>query len=248
VGIATSLVQPLLFLFVLGVGLDPLVGDTGGLGFQQYLFPGVLALSAMTAAVMGAVSIVLDRKLGFMRELAVSPVSPASIIVGKTLGGATVATLQTGLLLPFAPLVGLSLPPLAALEVAGLVFLLAFAVASLGAFVASGIRRIEDFQTLSQFLLLPLVLLSGTLFPVQRLPPWLGAAARLDPFTYPVDAIRRVLLSWQSLPDGALQRYGADIEVLGHRMGLAQEAGLTVAFALLFVALAAIRLRRSAAS
>ncbi|MDZ7733931.1 MAG: ABC transporter permease [Acidimicrobiia bacterium] len=166
----TGLIQPILFLLVLGVGLTPLVGETAGFDFKQFIFPGVVAMSVATTAIMSAVSIVWDREFGFLREMLVAPVSRSSLVLGKTIGGASVASVQGAIMLVFAPLVGVRLTPLVVIGVLAASMLMAFALTSFGVFVASRITKMENFQVVMQFLLLPMIFLSGALFPLNDLP------------------------------------------------------------------------------
>src|ERR1039458_5342822 len=110
--IVSGLMQPVLFLFVLGYGMSSLVGTTGGFNFRQFVFPGVVAMSVVMTAMFSAISIVWDREFGFLREMLVAPVSRTALVLGKTAGGASVAAVQGTIMLVLAPLVGVRLTPL----------------------------------------------------------------------------------------------------------------------------------------
>ncbi|MGH2690346.1 MAG: ABC transporter permease [Actinomycetota bacterium] len=235
--IVTGLVQPVLFLFVLGGGLSPLVGDAGGLDFRMFVFPGVVAMSVLTTAIFSAVSIVWDREFGFLREMLVAPVSRSALVLGKALGGTTVAMLQGTIMLLLAPLVGVRLTPLLVLEVMGASALMAFALTGFGLLVAGRIKRIESFQVVMQFLLFPMLFLSGAMFPLQGLPAWLGVLTRIDPVTYAIDPIRRVVFAAQGLGPAAEARFGAGVELFGHLLPIWIELALVAAFAAVFMAL-----------
>jgi ABC-2 type transport system permease protein len=235
--IVTGLVQPVLFLFVLGGGLSPLVGDAGGLDFRMFVFPGVVAMSVLTTAIFSAVSIVWDREFGFLREMLVAPVSRASLVLGKALGGTTVAVLQGTIMLLLAPLVGVHLTPLLVVEVMGASALMAFALTGFGLLVAGRIKRIESFQVVMQFLLFPMLFLSGAMFPLQGLPPWLGALTKIDPVTYAIDPIRRVVFAAQDLGPAAGARFGAGVELFGRVLPIWSELALVAAFAAVVMAL-----------
>ncbi|SHF81016.1 ABC transporter permease [Geodermatophilus nigrescens] len=196
--ILSSFAQPLLFLFVLGQGLGATlpVGTFGDAGYSTFLFPGVLATSVMFTAVFSAISIVWDRELGFLREMLVAPVGRTSIVLGKALGGATVATLQSVVLLALAGLVGVPYDPVMMLATVGLLFVVAFAITALGLVIAVRVDQIQTVMPRVQLLLAPLMFLSGAFFPVSgQLPGWLHALALANPITYGVDAVRRVVLS-----------------------------------------------------
>jgi ABC-2 type transport system permease protein len=194
--IVTGIAQPLLFLFVLGAGLQHLIGTqrAGGVDYQQYLFPGILAMSVLTSALFSAIAIVWDREFGFMREMLVAPVSRASLVFGKALGGGSVAVVQGVILVVVAPLVGVDLTVGRFFAMLGFLLLLAFALTAFGIVIASRMQRMESFQMVMALVLQPMLFLSGAIFPLVALPKWLGVITRLNPATYGIDAIRRVLL------------------------------------------------------
>jgi len=200
--IITGLAQPLLFLFVLGAGIEPLVGGrtTGGVDYQEFIFPGVIAMSVLFSSLFSAISIVWDREFGFLREMLVAPVSRASLVLGKAVGGGSIAVVQGIILLLAAPLVGVSLDPLEFLEMFGLLLLLAFALNAFGIVIASRMQRMEGFQMVMTLVVNPMLFLSGAIFPLAGLPTWLAVATRLNPATYGVDPIRRVMLGDDAVP------------------------------------------------
>src|ERR1019366_8148477 len=168
--IVSGLIQPILFLFVLGYGMSGLVGTTGGFNFREFVYPGVVAMSVVMTAMFSALSIVWDREFGFLREMLVAPVSRVSLVLGKTAGGATVAAAQGTIMLVLAPLVGIHLTPLLVLQMVALELLMAVAMTTFGVFVASRIQKMESFQVVMQMLLMPMLFLSGALFPLNGLP------------------------------------------------------------------------------
>jgi len=194
----SSFAQPLLFLFVLGKGLGATIGTAGGgISYSTFLFPGTLATGVMFTAVFSAISIVWDRETGFLREMLVAPVSRASIVVGKCLGGATVATLQGIVLVALAGLVGVPYAPGLLLATLALLFLTAFTITAFGLVIAVRVQQIQTVMPRVQLLLAPLMFLSGALFPVGRaLPGWLEVLTRLNPMSYAVDAMRHVLFHY----------------------------------------------------
>jgi ABC-2 type transport system permease protein len=193
--IVTGLAQPIIFLFILGAGLGSLIQQgPGGLDYQEFLFPGILSMSIITSALFSAVSIVWDREFGFMREMLVAPVSRASIVLGKALGGGTVAVVQ-GLILVFAaPIVGVDLTVGRLLLLIVSLLLLAFAMTAFGIVLATRIERMESFQMVMTLVLQPMIFLSGAVFPLQNLPTWLAVITHLNPATYAVDLVRRSVL------------------------------------------------------
>ena len=196
--IISSFVQPLLFLFVLGKGLGAsLPSGAFQVDYSTFLFPGVLATSVMFTAVFSAISIVWDRELGFLREMLVAPISRSSIVLGKALGGATVATLQSVVLLALAGLVGVPYAPLMMVGALVLLFLVAFTLTALGLVIAVRVDQIQTVMPRVQLLLAPLMFLSGAFFPVSgALPAWLHGLALANPITYGVDAVRRLVLHY----------------------------------------------------
>jgi ABC-2 type transport system permease protein len=239
VRIATGFAQPVLFLLVLGAGLGPLVSERGGMDFKQFVFPGVVAMGIVTTAMFSAVSIVWDREFGFLREMLVAPVSRAALVLGKAAGGATVATGQGGVMLVLAPVVGIDLTPSLVFGVLGAGLLMAFAMTVFGVYVATLIKKIESFQIVMQFLMLPMLFLSGALFPLGDLPLWLTVLTRLNPLTYAVDPLRRAVFAGQDLPAAGLERFPTGVEVFGHTLPLLADLAVVLAFAALFFALAA---------
>ena len=191
-----SLAQPILFLFVLGTGLSSIVSaGSGGVDFRTFLFPGVLATSVLFTATFSGISIVWDREFGFLREMLVAPVSTTSIIVGKALGGATVATLQSLVILLMAGLVGVPYDPLLMLELVALLFLMAFLVTCMGLVLAARVKQIQAAMPMVQLVITPLMFLSGALFPLSGLPAWLDVLTRINPMTYAVEPLRAAVFA-----------------------------------------------------
>jgi ABC-2 type transport system permease protein len=194
--IVSSLLQPLLFLFVLGTGLSTLAsGGTGGLSLRTFMFPGVLAMSTMFTALFSAGSIVWDREFGFLREMLVAPVRRSAIVLGKCLGGATVATFQGMVVLCLAGAVGVPYSPALLATLVVELLLLSFALTALGVMIAARMKNIQTFFAMTQVFLLPMFFLSGALFPLSNLPTWLKVLTRIDPITYAVDPMRRAVFS-----------------------------------------------------
>jgi ABC-2 type transport system permease protein len=179
----TSLVQPVLFLFVLGTGLGELAGRglPPGISFKTFVYPGVLAMSVLFTAIFSAASIVWDREFGFLREMLVAPVSRSAIVIGKCLGGATVATFQGIIILALAGAAHVPYNPLLFLTVIGELLLLSFTLTAFGVMMAARIKQMQAFMALTQMLVMPLFFLSGALYPLNGLPAWLAVLTRFDP-------------------------------------------------------------------
>jgi ABC-2 type transport system permease protein len=196
----TSLVQPLLFLFVLGTGLSRIASaGTDGLDLKTFLYPGILGMAVMFTAMFSAASIVWDREFGFLREMLVAPIRRSSIVIGKCLGGATVATFQGVVIIALAGIVHVPYSVSLIVEIFALQVLLAYTLTAFGVMVAARIRQIQAFMALTQMLILPLFFLSGAMYPVSGLPTWLTVLNRVDPLTYAVDPMRRVVFNHLSL-------------------------------------------------
>ncbi len=194
--IVTSLVQPFLFLFVLGTGLSRLASaGTHGVNLRTFVYPGVLCMAVMFIAIFSAASIVWDREFGFLREMMVAPVRRSSLVIGKCLGGATVASLEGVILICLAGLVGVPYAPILLLEIFGLQLLVAFSITAFGVMAAARVKQMQSFMALTQMFIMPMYFLSGALFPVSGLPQWLAILNRLDPLTYAVDPMRRAVFA-----------------------------------------------------
>ena len=194
--ILTALMQPFLFLFVLGTGLSRIASaGTHGVSLRTFVYPGVLCMAVMFTAMFSAASLVWDREFGFLREMMVAPVRRSSLVLGKCLGGATVAGFQGLIVLVIAGLVGIPYSPVLLLEICVLIVMLAFTITAFGVMVAARVTQIQSFMALMQMAIMPMFFLSGALFPVIGLPLWLSILNRLDPLTYAVDPMRRAIFS-----------------------------------------------------
>jgi len=202
----TSLVQPVLFLFILGTGLSRLAGRglPSGVDFQTFIYPGVLAMSVLFTSIFSAASIVWDREFGFLREMLVAPVRRWAIVIGKCLGGATVATFQGIIFLALAGVAHVPYNPVLLLTLVGELLLLSFTLTAFGVMMAARIKQIQAFMALTQLFVLPLFFLSGALYPLNGLPSWLTVLTRIDPLTYIVDPMRHAVFGHLAVGQTAL--------------------------------------------
>jgi ABC-2 type transport system permease protein len=224
--IVTSLVQPLLFLFVLGSGLQRLASaGTHGVSLKTFLYPGILCISVMFIAMFQAASIVWDREFGFLREMMVAPVRRSSIVIGKCLGGATVASFQGVIVLALAGVVHVPYDPLLILGVFGLQLLLAFTITAFGVMIAIRIKQMQSFMGVMQMIITPMFFIAGALFPPSGLPGWLTVLNRVDPMTYAVDPMRRLVFAHLTISPAARQALDPGVTWWGWRV----PAGLEVA-------------------
>jgi ABC-2 type transport system permease protein len=233
--VAASLAQPLLYLVIFGSGLSASLGagfaGGSGLGYTQFMYPGIVSMSILFTSIFAAMGIVWDREFGFMKELLVAPIDRSAIAVGKALGGATQALIQGAILLLLAPFVGVSLTVVSALELLLFMAALAFGLSAMGVAIGARMRSMQGFQMVMNFLMMPMFFLSGALFPLVGLPIWMTVLTRLDPASYGIDPIRRALL-------------GAPAERLALTIGdqtvpILAEVGIVLAFGLVMLGIAA---------
>jgi ABC-2 type transport system permease protein len=237
--IVTSLVQPFLFLFVLGTGLSTLVStSTHGVNFRTFIYPGILCMAVMFTAMFSAASIVWDREFGFLREMMVAPVARSSIVLGKCIGGATVATFQGVIVMAIGPLVGVHYTAGLALEVFGLLLVLAFAITAFGMMAAARVTQMQSFMALMQMAIMPMFFLSGALFPVNKLPTWLAVLNRIDPLTYAVDPMRRAVFAHLSIPPAVSHMLAPGVTLWGWRVPGVLEAAIVALIGLVMLAIA----------
>jgi ABC-2 type transport system permease protein len=188
-----GLIQPLLYLFVLGAGIG---GSTriGGPEYQRFIFPGVIGLSLLFTAVFMAISIVFDRQIGFFKAVLVAPLPRASIALGKITSGALQAFTQGLILLPFAPLAGIPLTAASAAALVGSMLLSAMVFSAIGVSFASRFTSTTVFPIISNTVILPMYFLAGAMYPLATAQHWMQVATYFDPVAYAVDLMRGSLL------------------------------------------------------
>ena len=237
--IVTSLVQPLLFLFVLGSGLQQLSSaSTHGVDLKTFIYPGILCISVMFTAMFSAASIVWDREFGFLREMMVAPVRRSSIVIGKCFGGATVASLQGVILLCLAWAVDVPYSLTLVLGIFGLQLLLAFSITAFGVMVAARIKQMTAFMGVMQMVVMPMFFISGALFPVANLPAWLAVLNRLDPLTYAVDPMRRLVFNHLDITDEARAALDPGVTWWGWRVPTVLEVAVVLVLGLVMLGVA----------
>jgi ABC-2 type transport system permease protein len=193
--IVGSLGQPLLFLLALGFGFGPIFQKAGQGNYLQFLTPGIIAMSIIFSAIFSGIEIIFDRQFGFLKETLAAPVSRVSIMIGRTLGGATVSTMQGLIVIGISMLVGFRFNSLLSLLLALLFMLLiALLFTALGTAIGSLMQDFHGFQLIVNFLIMPLYFLSGAIFPLQGLPKTLTTLATINPLSYGVDGLRGALL------------------------------------------------------
>jgi len=228
----TSLVFPILFLFVFGTGLRGSIGILGGgIDFIQFMFPGIIGMSVLVGSFMTGVSVVWDREFGFLKEVLVAPISRVSVALGKTFGSATVATIQGLIIMIFAPVVDVPLSFLTIVLLLPLMFLLAASMGSLGILLASRIKSMEAFQAIMQMLMFPMAFLSGVFFTMQDLPSWMNVLVKINPATYGITPIRQLVL-------GSSPELPYNITLFGHIMSIWENVAVMAAFGIIMTILA----------
>ncbi|HUC01738.1 MAG TPA: ABC transporter permease [Candidatus Paceibacterota bacterium] len=191
-----SLGQPLLFLLALGYGLGSVFAKAGEGNYFDFLAPGIIGMSIIFTAIFSGIQIIWDRQFGFLKETLVAPVNRLNIMIGRTLGGATVATMQGLFVLVLVIIFGFR-PYNWGLVLVAILFMLLVALlfAALGAMIGSLLDDMQGFQLIMNFLVMPLFFLSGALFPIDGLPAILDGIVKFDPLSYGIDSFRILLVN-----------------------------------------------------
>ncbi len=232
-----AFVQPLVFWLLLGGGLRASFqppGTPAGTSYVEYVYPGIIAMVLLFTAIFATISVIEDRREGFLQGVLVAPVSRSSIVLGQALGGTILALLQGILFLLLAPAAGLSLTVASVLWVVLVMFLVSFGLTSLGLVIAWRMDSTQGFHAIMNLILLPMWVLSGAFFPITGVPMWLGWLMRVNPLTYGMAALRRSLYLGNPASAGAVPGLGAAL-------------GITLAFGILAFLAAADAARRSVA-
>jgi ABC-2 type transport system permease protein len=241
-----ALVQPVLFLFVLGSGLQSLsAASTHGVNLKTVIYPGVLGMAVLFTAIFRAASLVWDRELGFLRELVVAPVNRSSIVLGKALGGTIIAATQGVIVLALAGLVDVPYDPGLILGVLALMLPLAFSVTAFGLLVAVSIRQAQTFTGVMQMFVMPMFFASGALYPVSGLPLWLKVLNRVDPLTYAVDPMRHLVFAHLDVSAAARHRLDPGISWFGWHLPPLVEVAMVVLLGVLMTGAAIWRFKRT---
>ena len=233
--------QPLLYLAVLGQGINSGVtlNANGGINYLTFMYPGIIGMSILFTSTFSALSIIWDREFGFLKEVLVAPVPRWAVALGKTFGGATIAILQSTILILMAPLIGIRLSAGMIVEMWILAFLIGVALTSLGIAIAARMTSMQGFQMMMNFLIMPLYFLSGAMFPLSTAPRWMKALMIVDPLTYCVDGLRNIIFSNTTIETGSL--VGQTIVETASRVGLIRWS-LTIDLAVVLSVAAALTL------
>ncbi len=213
-----TLAQPIVFLLMFGYGFGGSFGGGGG-NYLAYLAPGIIGMSIIFTAIFTGMEVIWDRQFGFLKETLVAPMSRLDVMLGRTLGGATVATIQGSIVFVIAVLFGFQpVNWLWVFPAVVIMFFISLIFASFGTVIASFLDDMQAFSLIINFIIMPLFFLSGALFPLQGLPDWLSIISRIDPLTYGIDGLR-VLLS----------------DIGYHDLGLGTDAIVLVVIAFVFL-------------
>ncbi len=222
---------PLLFWALLGTGLSSsfkMPGGPNGMGYKEYFFPGTIFLVVLFASIFSTISVIEDRNQGFLQGVLAAPIGRASIVCGKILGGAAIAWLQGILFLVLAPFAGIHMTLPGAFGVAGVLALVAVALAGIGFAFAWRVDSVQGFHAVMNLLLFPMWLLSGAFFPLSGAPSWLAALMRINPLTYGLAAMRALLYGPRVSLGSGVPGLGLSVAVIAGVGGLAVAADVLV--------------------
>lgn len=199
--ILTSVVTPLLWLIIFGTGLGSAIrfGGIAG-GYQAFIYPGIIGQTILFTSIFSGVSVIVDRQYGFLKEIMVAPITRPSIVFGKAIGISTGALIQGVILLFLSFVVHVPMTPTVFIASFLVMIPISIGLAGVGLLIASFTDSLEGFNLIMSFVVLPMFLLSGALFPVMNLPTLLQGAVYLDPLTYGVDALRQIILGYGAIP------------------------------------------------
>ena len=189
-----TLARPVLWLFVVGNGMSSLIKPYAGFSYLQFIFPGMIGMTILFSSIFSSISIVWDREFGFMKEMLVAPISRLSIVIGKTISGTLISVAQAVIILLLIPFLGISITFTQFLEIVGASVLVSFCITSLGILIAARLTSFDGFNIIMNFLVMPMLFLSGAMYPVTSMPPALRQLTLLNPLTYGIDTFKHILL------------------------------------------------------
>ena len=209
-----TLARPVLWLFVVGNGMNSLIRPQVGFSYLQFIFPGMIGMTILFSSIFSSISIVWDREFGFMKEMLVAPISRLSIVIGKAISGTLISVAQAVIIMLLIPFLGIHLSFLQFLEVVGVSLLVSFCITSLGILIAARLTSFDGFNIIMNFLVMPMLFLSGAMYPVNAMPPVLRHLTQVNPLTYGVDAFKHVLLTNSTPPLGPEFPFSLDLAVV----------------------------------
>ncbi|MEO3800765.1 ABC transporter permease [Nonomuraea sp. B1E8] len=242
----SMLMQPVLWLFIMGTGLGSLVqGSIPGIDYRTFMYPGMISMTVIMTGMFSAGSIVWDREFGFLREMLVAPVSRGAIVVGKCLGGAIVATGQGVVILAMAGLVGVPYSPTLLLTLLAEMFLAAFTITAFGVMLAARMKNMQSFFGLMQMAIMPMMFLSGAMFPLANLPSWLHVLTVVNPMTYAVDPMRQAVFSHLDVPAQVNAVLNPGVTWFGQQVPVLLELGVVAALGAALLGVGVAQFRRA---
>jgi ABC-2 type transport system permease protein len=196
-----GLAMPFFWFAIMGTGFNSMIGNVGGTSYITFLLPGIIGMTLLFSSMFSGISVLTDKQFGFMKEILVAPISRMSIMLGKTMGGATSAIINGMIILILAILVEVYSLSFATVFLS-LIFMILIAVSfvSLGVAIASRMTDTSGFQIIMNFLIMPMFLLSGALFPINQTPAWMQSVAYVDPLFYGIDGLRGSLIGISVFP------------------------------------------------
>ncbi len=209
-----TLARPILWLFVVGNGMNALIRPRVGFSYLQFIFPGMIGMTILFSSIFSSISIVWDREFGFMKEMLVAPISRLSIVIGKAMSGTFISVAQAVIILVLTPFLGIQLSIMQFIEVVAVALLVSFCITSLGILIAARLTSFDGFNIIMNFLVMPMLFLSGAMYPVTSMPPALRHLTQINPLTYGVDAFKHVLLRNATHPLGPEFSLALDIVVV----------------------------------
>ncbi len=198
--VISSIVSPLLWIFAFGAGVGSTIETVQGYSYQIFIYPGIVVMTVLFASLFYGVYIIWDRKLDFLKEVLVAPVSRASVFAGKVLGGATDAMIQVVFLLIIGLFISVPLTPIVIINAFLMLLLISIAMVSIGLVIGANLKSPEGFTLVINFVMWPMFFFSGALFPVSNLSGWLFVVTFINPLTYGVDAVRGIILGTHQFP------------------------------------------------
>jgi ABC-2 type transport system permease protein len=226
-----TLARPVLWLFVVGNGMSSLIRPQAGFSYLQFIFPGMIGMTILFSSIFSSISIVWDREFGFMKEMLVAPISRLSIVVGKAISGTFISVAQAVIILVLIPFLGIHLTLMQFVEVVAVAVLVSFCITSLGILIAARLTSFDGFNIIMNFLVMPMLFLSGAMYPVTAMPAALRHLTMFNPLTYGIDAFKHVLLRNGTPP-------------LGPEFPLALDLAVVAAISAIMITLAALSFRR----
>jgi ABC-2 type transport system permease protein len=226
-----TLARPVLWLFVVGNGMSSLIRPHVGFSYLQFIFPGMIGMTILFSSIFSSISIVWDREFGFMKEMLVAPISRMSIVVGKAISGTLISVAQAVIIMVLIPFLGIRITFLQFSEVIAVSVLVSFCITSLGILIAARLTSFDGFNIIMNFLVMPMLFLSGAMYPVTAMPVALRQLTLVNPLTYGIDAFKHVLLRNGTPP-------------LGPEFSLKLDLTVVTAISLVMLTLAALSFRR----